>query len=226
MTDLSKIDTTIHLFGIAIHQPVGVFTDFINAALCLYFYLVLQRMSGTSNSTRYWALFYLNICIATFLGGYAHGAYLTHEGIGFKSLWLTMHVFNGLSVYAAQHATLNSALQFSKNKNFWKQSYKLQLLLFIPAVFIFQNFLVVIIDMAIGLIPIMFIHFKDIKNEKSSKWIAYGILISFLTAFIHLSKFSLHVYFNHLDIAHVFIAINLSVMFIGVERKAISSVSI
>jgi len=133
-----------------------------------------------------------------------------------------MQLFNGFAVYAAQQATSNSALLLSQKRSLWNYASIIQLLIFIPSVFIFQNFTVVSIDMALGLIPIMMIHFKDSKTNPSSIWIAYGILISFLTAIVHFSKFSLHVYFNYLDIAHLLIMINLSVIFVGVKQKAIS----
>lgn len=218
MTDLSTIDTTIHIGSIAVHQPVAVFTDFIITGLCIYFYLQLKGKEG-GRSTKYWAFFFLNLAIATFSGGCAHAFFAIHQGVGFKSFWLTMHLFNGLSLYAAQLATYHSVLHLSEYKKYWKRLYDLQLFVFIPAVFIFQNFLVVIIALVVGMVPIMILHFLDAKNEKASALVAYGILISFLTAIVHASKFSLHVYFNHLDIAHIFIMINLSVMYVGINRK-------
>jgi hypothetical protein len=68
----------------------------------------------------------------------------------------------------------------------------------------------------------MIIHFIDAEKVKASSWIAYGILILFLAAIVNAIKFSFHAYFNYLDIAHVLIMINLSVMFVGIKRKAIS----
>jgi hypothetical protein len=226
MIDLAKIDTTIHLGDIVLHQPVTAITDFIVTALCFYFYNLLKLDDKSEKSVYYWRWFYLTLGISTFFGGCSHGFFTNHTDSGYQFFWLTMQLFNGFAVYAAQHATLTSALQHSKNKNLWNYISVIQLILFVSSVFIFRNFIVVTIDIALGLIPVMVIHFKDEQLNASSKWIAYGILVSFLTAVVHLSKFSLDVYFNYLDIAHVLIMINLSIMFVGIKQKTISVTSL
>ena len=221
MIDPTSIDTTIYIGNFAIHQLVTVFTDYIITALAFYFYLQLNRLSNAGMSTTEWKRFFLILSFATFFGGCSHAFFEVHEGIGYKSFWLTMQLLNIFSVYRAQQATLYSALQFSNKKYYWSLSYHTQLIIFVLAVFVFQNFLVVVIDSAIGLIPMMIIHFIDAKKVKASSWIAYGILILFLAAIVNTTKFSFHAYFNYLDIAHILIMINLSVMFVGIKRKAI-----
>lgn len=223
MADNSIIDTTIYLGNVAIHEPVGVFTDFIITVLCFYFYLTLNRTPKNSKSINNWKYFFLFVGVASLVGGCAHGFFAIHQGFGYKSFWLTMQALNVCSVYCAQQATLNSALQSSTKKKFWDLSYRLQLILFLTAVFIFHNFLVVIIDSALGLFPIMIVHFIDAKRNNNNLWIAFGIVVLCITAVVHATKLSFHTYFNHLDLAHVLIIINLSLIFVGVKRKAISS---
>lgn len=222
MIDSTSIDTTIYIGGVAIHQPVAVFTDYIITALTFYFYLQLNRIPNADKSTIEWKRFFLLLSLATFFGGCAHAFFEIHEGSGYKSFWLTMQALNVFSVYRAQQATLYSVLQNSDKKYYWGLSYRTQLILFLIAVFVFHNFLVVIIDSAIGLIPLMIIHFMDAKKVRSSIWIAYGISILFIAAAVHITKFSFHTYFNYLDIGHVLIMINLSLMYVGIKRKAIS----
>ena len=82
-----------------------------------------------------------------------------------------------------------------------------------------------VLDNAIGLIPVMVLHFMDSKLARESKLIAYGILISFLTAFVHGAKLSLHAYFNFNDISHVLIMVSLFVVFLGVSQKGIQQVN-
>ena len=196
MIDATKIDTTIYIGDFAIHQPVTVFTDYLITALCLYFYWKLNRPAYKDESTINWKRFYLLLSFASFIGGCSHGFFAVHEGLGYKSFWLTMQALNVFSVYRAQQATLFSALQNSKRKYYWNLSYHTQLLFFFVAVFIFQNFSVVIIDSIIGLIPIMVVHFIDAKKVKSSSWIAYGIVILCFAAIVNAVKFSFHIYFN------------------------------
>lgn len=224
MKDIGTTDTTIYIGDFSIHQPVTVLTDYIIAVLCFYFYWQLNRPSFRDESTINWKRFFLLLSFASFFGGSSHGFFAVHEGFGYKSFWLPMQALNIFAVYRAQKATLYSALKDSPKKYYWNLSYHIQLLLFFVSVFLFQNFLVVIINSVIGLVPIMIIHFIDVKKVKASSWIAYGIVILFLTAFVNATKFSIHAYFNYLDIAHILIMINLSLMFIGIRRKAVSSI--
>ena len=222
MIDAAKIDTTIYISDFAIHQPVTVFTDFLITALCFYFYWKLNRASFLDDSTINWKRFYLLLSLASFIGAFSHGLFAVHEGFGYKSFWLTMQALNVFSVYRAQQATLFSALKNSAKKYYWNLSYHTQLLFFFVAVFVFQNFSVVVIDSIIGLIPIMIIHFIDAKKINTSYWIAYGIVVLCFAAIVNATKFSPHIYFNYLDFSHLIILIQLSVMFIGIKRKAIS----
>ncbi len=219
MTDVAQIDTTIYIGNFAIHQPVTVFTDYIISVLSLYFYLRLKKLNGINESTVSWSRFLLFLSLSSFFGGCSHAFFAVHEGVSYKAFWLPMQVLNNLMVYFAQRATLQSALQHSDKKRWWSYSYTIQLILFSIAVFLFQNFLVVIIDIAIGLIPVMIIHFMDGKKNKASYFIAYGIVVLFLTAIVNGAKLSVHAYFTYQDISHILIMISLSLMFIGMYRK-------
>lgn len=222
MIDDTPKDTTIYIGDFIIHQPVTVFTDYIITILCFYFFRKLHISAFIDKSTLNWKRFFLFLGFASFFGGSSHGFFAVHQGVGYKFFWLTMQALNVFAIYSAQKATLHSALKHSDKKQFWNLSYKVQFILFFVAVFVFQNFSVVILNSIIGLVPIMIIHFIDAKKEKESAWIAYGIVVLFLTALVNATRFSLHAYFNYLDIAHVLIMINLSLMFVGVKRKAIS----
>jgi hypothetical protein len=215
-------DTTIHIASFAIHEPVTTVTDFIISGLCVYFYFQLNPLSNKSSSTTYWKYFYGLMALGSFIGGCAHAFFEIHEGVSYKTFWLSMQVLNMLAMYYMQQATFNSALLDSNKKLYWKKSYLIQILIAIIAVFVFQNFLVVVINNAITLIPVMIIHFSASKTNKEYLWIAYGITVLFITAGVNLTKLSLHDYFNHLDLAHVLIMINLYIMFIGVRKKAIA----
>lgn len=208
-------DTTITIAGISVHEPMTVFTDFIIAALAFMFHTKLKKT--TSPVINYWGYFFLFFGLSTFVGAFSHAFFLIHDGWMYKSFWLPMQIINGIAVYFAQQATLVSVLQTHPSRRTWEIIYKFQLIAFMIAVPLFQNFLVTVIENALGLIPIMILHYK--YKEHYTKIIANGIAISFLTAIIHISKFSLHAYFNYNDIAHVFIMISLAVMFRGVKMK-------
>ena len=222
MIDYVKIDTTITIGGIAIHQPVTTFTDIILSLLCFCFFLKLKQINNPDKSTKYWTLFYLFLCLSPLTGSFSHAFFLVHSGTGYDSLWLPMQLFNIWAAFSAQQATYHSALKNSTGRNVWKWFSIILLLISSVSVFIFHNFLVVVIDSAIALIPVMIIHFKDIRQDKNSEFIAWGIVILFITAIINGTKISINEYCTYLDIAHVFIITSLSVMLVGIRRKAIS----
>lgn len=213
-------DTTIYIYNFPIHEPVTVLTDYMITFLCFMFFFRLKNENKIV-SIKYWKCFFLFFGVSTLVGGCSHALFTIHEGFAYKSFWIAMQVLSGFAVFSAQQATYNTVLQNAKNRELWKGSYILQLIIFLAGVFIFQNFLVVVLDNAIGLIPVMILHFMDSKNSRQNKLIANGILISFLTAFVHGTKLSLNAYFNFNDISHVLIMISLFVLFLGISQKRI-----
>lgn len=212
------VDTTIYIGSLAIHEPVTAFTDYIITIIGLTFF---WKIPSTGNPVvKYWRLFFLLLGLSTFFGASAHAFFGIHEGVAYKSVWLTMQLVNGLAIYFAQQATLLSTLKNSKQYDAWKWSYIIQLVAYYIVLLIVQKYVVTIIDNALGLIPIMIVHFAAKEKEEYYKWIGYGILVSFITAIVHGVKFSLNDYFNYNDIAHVFIMISMIVMYMGVQKKA------
>jgi hypothetical protein len=216
------VDTTINIGGIAIHEPVTALTDYIIFITAVSFYFGLKRFANGNTVIKNWGLFFGLLGLSTFFGGTSHAFFEIHAGVGYKTFWLSMQVINGFAIYFAQQATVMSVVENPTYINKWRISYNVQLIVFIIAALYFQNYLVTIIDNALGLIPIMILHFMDKKNNKASALIAYGLAISFITAIVHGAKLSVHAYFNYNDIAHVFIMLSLITMYKGVKQKAIS----
>lgn len=219
MTDVIQ-DTTIYIGNMAIHEPVTVLTDYVITSLSIYFYFQLNRVPAKDLSTKNWKYFYGFMSISSFMGGCSHAFFEIHDGVGYKTFWLGMQVLNIFSIYYVQQSALHSVLQNSTKKRYWRISYSIQCIVAAISVFVFQNFLVVIINTALGLVPIMLLHFKAAQRKKENLWIAYGIAVLFATAAVNGIKITIHTYFNHLDLAHLLIMVNISLMFIGVKRKA------
>ena len=213
-------DTTIYIGDIAFHEPVTVLTDYIITGMCIYFYMQLNRFPKHDIATKQWKYFFGLLGLSSFAGGCSHAFYAIHEGGGYKFFWLSMQVLNVFSVFCMQMAAYHSVLKHSSVKRYWKGSYMLELIAAMAAVLIFHNFLVVIINTAVALIPIMILHFINSKVIKANLWIAWGIVVLFATAFVNATKLTLHDYFNHLDLAHVLIMVNLVCMYTGVRRNA------
>lgn len=198
-------DNYISIYSYTIYEPTTVLTDCMIFGLSIFFFTNLSRLPK-EDLIKNWKFFFLFFGLSTFIGAFSHAFYEVHEGLGYKSFWLTMQIFNGAAVLFAQLATFNKKL---------KPIFIIQLLIFVIAVFVFQKFLVVIINNAISLIPVMIFSFKN-----ANKKIGYGILVSFATALIHGFKISIHTFFNYNDIAHILIMLSLYIMHLGIKEKA------
>lgn len=213
-------DTTITFFDFAIHEPVTALTDFIITFLCLFFFFQL-RNKGNNVAINWWKAFFMLFGLSAFFGGFSHALFIIHQGMEYKSCWISMQVLNGFAVFSVQMATYHTVLQNTNSREWWKQSYIVQLFIFLAAVIFYQDFLVVVLNNVVGLVPVIALHFIDSKKSEESKLIANGILISFLTGIVHGAKLSLHAYFNFNDISHVLIMLSLFVVFSGVSVKMI-----
>ena len=218
MNNSGVLDTTIYIGKIAVHEPVAVFTSYIISGLCFYFYWTLRNGDNRSAATLSWANHILFVGLASLVGSCSHAFFAVHEGIAYKSFWLPMQMLNIIAVYFAQQGALNSVLKNSPSKKYWKVSYDIQLILFLISVFVFHNFLVVILNAVVGMIPVMVLLFMDSKKEKSSLWIASGFTILILSAIIFITKYALHKYFNHIDISHVIMMISLWMIYKGTKK--------
>lgn len=213
------IETTLRIGDFIVYEPMTAFTDYIITVMAFIFFL---RLSSDNEVIKNWRLFFLFISLSTLFGGTSHALFKVHEGWQYKSFWLPMQFLNGFAVYFAQRGTLLSVLKDSPRRKAWQSSYVIQLVVYFIVLIIVQKYIVTIIDNALGLIPIMVLYLRAKNKEEYYDYIGYGILISFITAIVHGIKFSLHPYFNYNDIAHVFIMISLSVMFIGLRKKVTS----
>lgn len=209
------IETSITIGGFTIYEPTTVLTDLIITILCFHF---LYKLKNNLPSVNKWKMFFLFFGLSTLVGAFSHALFKEHSGAGYKSFWLSMQVLNLLAVFSAQLATYHSVLLENKHNKVWLYSYYTQLILFTVAVFVFHNFLVVVLDNAIGLIPVLILHLKNRKQAEGYKGIANGILISFLTGIVHGTKLTFHAYFNFNDIAHVLIMISLYYIYSGVKK--------
>ncbi|MBK9477756.1 MAG: hypothetical protein IPP56_15105 [Bacteroidetes bacterium] len=216
--------TEFHLLGIKIYEPVTAFTDFILAVLCLLFYF---RYTSATNEKGivYWKRFFLYMGLSTLIGGFTHALFENPSNKAYIISWLSMQLCSGLSVYQALMATIfsisNPKIPIYKSAKKSIYLCQLQFIIFCIATIYFQNFLVVVINSTIGFLLVLYIHALSGKKygNKSASWIALGITVSFLTAFVYAFEISINAWFNFKDIAHVIMAISIIFISIGVGKS-------
>ncbi|MDQ3191792.1 MAG: hypothetical protein M3Q58_09370 [Bacteroidota bacterium] len=198
-----------------------VLTNIMLALLCFFFVYKLKDGNSTAGN---WKNYFSYMGISTFLGAVVHGfEYYTGPYIQLN-LWLFMQILIVSSIYFAETAT---AKYFIEEQRLKKLKFILLAKLSLTAILILimQDFLVVVINIALGLVPVMYVFFHDYKKNqnKGALLIAFGILISFSSAIIFVKKIALSIWFNHNDIGHVITMVSLYLMYEGAmkldERK-------
>jgi hypothetical protein len=212
-------------------HPNDAITDFLLSGLCIACYFKFSQLEKGS-SIFFWKWFFLVMGLSTLAGGFSHALYSGNKSTDAIILWLFMQILSGLSVCFAQMASILSfALIKIKNSDSQKlglRIFKIQFVLFTLLTLYFQNFLVVVINSAIGFLIVLYLQLKAGHNNKnfSAYWIAGGIFISFITAYIYSKKISLGNDFSFITISHLILMVSILLIFIGVNNQSMSNLNI
>jgi hypothetical protein len=214
------LSTTIS--GLRITEPTTAITDLIIAIVAIILSLLIYGHVKTVNKNLvgkdlYWCMFFLFMGLSTFAGAITHGLRFYLPG---NKLVCTFLFMNGLSLVSSLFAQLATIEYEIKGKKPWMRIVTvIGFILFLVTVLTVQSFAVTNIYATLTFLFVLYHHWRSWKNGKlPSKYIVYGILISFITAIVFLMKISFSEWFNHKDIAHVFILISIIVMFRGAKH--------
>ena len=211
------IKTKIDLFGFQIMEPVTAATDLLVAAVCLYAFAKINRSRNSLSSVQLLKYYFLTLAISTTYGGIIGHALQHILSFGWKVPgWL----ISMISIALIERATILHAqpiLRPGLGKLFAILNI-IELITLISVVLITLNFFFVEAHAAYGLLVIvssfeLFIYLKT-KNE-GSRLLLIAVVISALAATVHLTKFTIHVWFNHLDLSHVLMAGAAYVFYLG-----------
>jgi hypothetical protein len=217
------LQPSIYILGLEVQEPVTSLTDLFVAAVCYFAFYKLNNSPHTERSLVYFKYFFLAMGISTTLGGLIGHAFLNYFGFAWKIPgWIT----GMCSVALMERSAIMQARHLMKpviGKTFALINI-IELSVFMFIAFYTLNFSFVEIHAAYGLIIVflfeLFIYFR--KRNPGSKIILYGVGISACAAIIHLTKFSLHTWFNYFDLSHVFMAISAFVFYKGVIQIEVS----
>ena len=190
-----------------------MFTNTIFFTLCLIYYRRLSRFNH--DYARQVAIFMLTLGISSMFGAIDHAV---HEQFGdtfFNIILFFMNAFSILAIYFNFKFTDTYASADRPQKpwvNYVVMTWVMVLL--ILSLFI-ADFTIIKIHAGIALIYCLIVFMKRMKREQGSRIIAYGILISFLSILVHSLHLMISIWFNHKDIAHVFMIITLVFMYKG-----------
>ena len=214
------VKTTVDLFGFQIMEPVTAATDLLVSGVCLYAFLKIRKGTNNLPSVNLLKYYFLTLAAATAYGGIIGHALQHVLSFGWKVPgWL----ISMLSIALIERAAILHAKPILRPGigKFFAILNIIELSVLVSVVLLTLNFFFVEVHAFYGLLIVvssfeLFIYIK-IKDE-GSKLLLVAVFISALAATVHLTQFSIHIWFNHLDLSHVLMAMAAYVFYLGATK--------
>ena len=214
------VKTTVDLFGFQIMEPVTAATDLLVSGVCLYAFLKIRKGTNNLPSVNLLKYYFLTLAVATAYGGIIGHALQHVLSFGWKVPgWL----ISMLSIALIERAAILHAKPILRPGigKFFAILNIIELSVLVSVVLLTLNFFFVEAHAFYGLLIVvssfeLFIYIK-IKDE-GSKLLLVAVFISALAATVHLTQFSIHIWFNHLDLSHVLMAMAAYVFYLGATK--------
>jgi hypothetical protein len=202
------------IFDIQLLEPGTFISDIALALACIIFYNSLKSFS-TSKFHKHYTLFFLFTALSGFIGAFAHMLFL-YTG---KTLQFIGWFFSILSVYSFEMGVSSNILD-DRKKNLFIILMRVKLVFFTLMTMVTMQFVLVKIDLVIGLLlivlPILiFFYYKT--GLKSNLYTVAGIILALIPAFLHTFRFRFNGLINMNDFSHYFLIICLFFVFIGLR---------
>ncbi|MBK7038161.1 MAG: hypothetical protein IPI31_18240 [Bacteroidetes bacterium] len=208
---------SVSFSGITFSEPATSITDMVLAIICFSLVARIKNNFNESFFNNAWRLFFLFTGLATSLGTVCHGFELMLPTSIHNMLWMCMNICSSISVYFALKATI----RFTRAEDF---AHRLLQVLNIGSLVVFSGLTIVNNDFeifkihcAIGLTLIFITHaFASYKSHVGSGSIVLGMLLSFITVYIHTNQISINAWFDYKDIGHVIMMFSLVLIYNGI----------
>jgi hypothetical protein len=211
---------SIYLFGIMVQEPVTTLTDLLVSLVCFRAFIHLRRKKAPPLYFSTYTYFMLLMGIATLYGGLIGHGFLYCFSFGWK---VPGWIISMLSIgFAERGAILHARQHLRKNiGTFFVYANAVEILFMVTITLVTLQFIFVEAHATYGLLLVVFsLEFFVYRrtHEKGSRLLLAAIAISALSATVHLTKFSLHTWFNFLDLSHVLMALALLVFHQGLHH--------
>ena len=208
---------TIELYGLPIMEPMVTFTDLWITLICLYAFFSLRKKKLSGRIHRYMRYYFLIMGIATFLGGVLGHAFQYAVGIEWK---LPGWLISMIAVMAIERASIFQAQPFFSSRLGLALEWfnVIELITFAVISFITLNFFFIKVHSAYGLglvvLPLHIIMFQKTGHPMHLVFIR-TIFFAGLSAVFYTLEIGIHLWFNHLDVAHTIMAISMYFFYRG-----------
>lgn len=211
---------TIYLGNIRVDEPITSLTNLLIVGVGLYSFFKTRTHYQTIDIKLYrW--FLLTMGLATLISAICGHAFLYSFPFNAKIFgWIATILSVGIGQLAAVFHT--QKLFSQKNRNVLVGAIALENSLIITMAFVVFSFVIVEIHSAIGLLLnislLEALYYKQTKSVLSKNMIL-GVSIAVLAILCHIFKLAISVWFNHMDLSHIIIAIALYIMHLGIYKE-------
>lgn len=196
----------IKIFGLHISEPMTLVTDYIIAVMGVFYWkkLVDFKNFQTNLAKNLWAISFLFLGFAAFLGGTHHGFSIYLNPIIDKTVWKITAYSIGVVSFLFVLGTAKAIFD-PETARFWGWVAGVKMVAYFAWMISHSDFLYLIIDYLPSMIAVLFFSVISIVKEKniSASWLASGVIVSLIGAGIQVKKFAPHEFFNHNDLYHV-----------------------
>lgn len=200
---------TIYLMGLRIDEPITTFTDIILAALLFYAFWRLHRMEAKTKIHQFLKYFFLTMGIATLSVGLM--------GHGFKYMFDKYWKLPGWWISMVSTALIERASIFYSKKLIKPRLGKVfgivnicELLFFMTLLGIALDFYWVVLHTAYGFLIVVggFNLYTFLKTKSKAAFnMLLGVFFTGLCAIVYGAEIVIDDWFNHLDLAHIFMTV-------------------
>jgi hypothetical protein len=220
---------SIEILGLRVDEPITMLTDVLVTVVCWYAFHQLGKMNhplqgGKSSILRLTRAYFLTMGLATLLGGVIGHSFNYATGIHWKIPGWYVSMF---SVALLERASIFHAFPLIRPNlaQFFAVLNIIELLFFLVISVVTMNFYFVMGHAAYGILIVTggfhgYAYYQT--RHQGSKHYLLGVLTATIGAIFFVKEWVIDVWFNHMDIAHVMMAIGCWFFYLG-SKKVLES---
>ena len=219
--DVTKItQPDIFLWGLRIQEPTTMLTDLLIAGVCLYAFYQLKRIGPKTKVTQLVRGFMLFMALANIIGGIIGHSFLYLVGEWGKLIGWYVSMFS--ITYIERASILHAGKLISERVvKFFLIANIVELVILVALTTYYIHFRFVEFHSAYGFLVVVlsfhaYTYYK--LRDVGSKHYLYAIGVLLITVIVFEWPIIIHEFFNHKDLAHLFIAAAVYLMYRGTLR--------
>jgi hypothetical protein len=210
------------LAGIVLRSPMAAVTNVILAVTC--FACAVRLSTARDARTRMWLRFLVSLGVAALAGAVKHGLAEYAASSWHQASTHLSNLSGGAATYYAQRATLETPLFGTRSRRVLLGLVRLQLLVFALQVTLKPVFGVVLMHTGLGLLGVCAAEWTAYRRGLvTNGWHLAGMLTALLPGVVYLARWPSHLWFNHVDTAHMLLAASCVLIHRGAMALASSA---